>query len=143
MTMIIRTTILAAVVSLAAACGASTETANTTKNAGPTIDPTKMTVKTPTPEATIDMAAMGAEVYEVNCVKCHRADGSGGDVTVDGKELDAASLISEHMSKHDDAKIIHHITEGVPDEGMPAFEGKLSEAQLRAVVAHIRELQHN
>jgi putative copper resistance protein D len=134
---------VAAAAAMAIACGASNETANNAGNTNSPIDPTKMTIKTPTPEATIDLAAMGTKVYEENCVQCHKPDGSGGDVTVDGKELDAASLISEHMTKHDDAKIIKHITEGVPEEGMPAFKDKLSETQLRAVVTHIRELQRN
>lgn len=143
MKVLLKGAILASAVALAAACGASNETAANANKTVNTIDPAKMTVKTPTPEATIDVAAMGSKVYEENCVQCHKPDGSGGDVTVDGKELDAASLISEHMTKHDDAKIIEHISEGVPDDGMPAFKDKLSEAQLRAVVAHIRTLQHN
>lgn len=143
MKMIVRSAVIAAAAALAVACGASNEPAGNANKTTSAIDPSKVTIKTPTPEATIDMAAMGAKVYEENCVKCHKPDGSGGDVTVDGKELDAASLISDHMTKHDDAKIISHITEGVPDEGMPAFKDRLSEAQLRAVVAHIRELQHN
>jgi len=96
---------------------------------------------TPVPKGTIDELAMGAKVYEANCVACHKSDGSGGNVVIEGKTLDAASFLSEHMIKHDEAKLIKHIMEGDEEDGMPAFKDKLSEGELRAVVAHIRELQ--
>ncbi len=97
---------------------------------------------TPIPKASIDELAQGAKVYETNCVACHKPDGTGGDVVIEGKKLDAANFLSEHMLKHDDAELIKDVMNGDEEDGMPAFKDKLSEGELRAVVRHIRELQN-
>ena len=90
------------------------------------------------PTATMDEMASAEKIYMDNCVKCHKEDGAGGKVVIDGKRLKAASLISEHSKKDDDAEIIEHIEEGIPDEGMPAFKDRLSDEQIKMVVKYIR-----
>ncbi len=41
-----------------------------------------------------------------------------------------------------DAKYIDYIENGIPDEGMPAFKGKLTDGEIKDVVIYIRkELQ--
>jgi len=90
----------------------------------------------------IDDLATGRKIYADNCAICHRDTGAGGKVTVDGKTLDPASLTSDKMKKRSDDKLAGEITEGVTDEGMPAFKGKLTDDQIKEVVKFIRkELQ--
>ena len=91
------------------------------------------------PTAAMDEMASAKTIYTDNCVKCHKEDGAGGKVVIDGKRLKAASLISEHSKKDDDAEIIEHIEEGIPDEGMPAFKDRLSDDQIKLVVKYIRK----
>jgi mono/diheme cytochrome c family protein len=81
------------------------------------------------------------ENYVTNCMICHKDTGKGGKVTIDGKSLKVADLTSEKMKKRSDEALAKDIREGVPDEGMPAFEGKLSDDQITSVVAYIRRLQ--
>jgi mono/diheme cytochrome c family protein len=137
MTKFIKIAMIAVAVMFAFAC---TQTGPQTNSQTPN-NAQKAVAATPVPKATIDELAMGANVYEANCVACHKPDGSGGNVVIYGKTLDAASFLSEHMIKHDEAKLIKHIMEGDEEDGMPAFKDKLSEGELRAVVLHIRELQ--
>ncbi len=84
---------------------------------------------------------MGKELYTENCMICHKESGKGGKVTIKGKSLKPADLTSDHMKKMTDDKIFEHISEGIPDEGMPSFKDKLKEDQIRQIVKHIRSLQ--
>jgi len=86
-----------------------------------------------------DELALGESKYTEYCSKCHREDGSGGAIEIEGKMLTPANLVSEKMKKHPDEEFIEHITEGIPDEGMPSFKGELSEDEIKAVVRYIRE----
>ena len=40
-----------------------------------------------------------------------------------------------------DEKLIGYVTNGVVDEGMPAFKGKLTDDEIKMAVAHVRRLQ--
>ncbi len=90
------------------------------------------------PTAAMDEMASAKKIYVDNCAKCHKDDGTGGKVVIDGKTLKADNLTSDNIKKDDDAEIIEHITEGIPDEGMPAFKDRLSEEQIKTVVKYIR-----
>lgn len=92
-----------------------------------------------TQPAAMDEMASAKKLYIDNCVKCHKEDGAGGKVEIDGKTLKAASLISAHSKKDDDAEIYEHISEGIPDEGMPSFKDRLSDEQIKMVVKYIRK----
>jgi len=99
--------------------------------------------KTPLPAATIDELGSGKKVYETNCIICHRADGTGGKVSIEGKNLNVTNLTSDKVKGFSDEKIIGYVMNGIEDEGMPAFKAKLSEGEMRDVVKFIRtELQH-
>ena len=92
-----------------------------------------------TPAATpADEFAMARPLYEQNCAGCHKEDGTGGKMTIEGKTLDVDDLTSEKIKKFDDAKIAKYIHDGIEDEGMPAFKDKLTEAQIREVVRYVR-----
>ena len=95
--------------------------------------------KTPSlPVATVDELASGKKVYETNCMICHRESGTGGRVTIEGKNIKPENLTEDKFKKMADAKLISYIMEGVEDEGMPAFKDKLSEGEMRDVVKYIR-----
>ena len=99
--------------------------------------------KTPLPAATIDELGSGKRVYETNCMICHKSDGTGGKVSMEGKNLNVTNLTSDKVKGFSDEKIIGYVMNGIEDEGMPSFKGKLSEGEMRDLVKYIRsELQH-
>jgi len=109
-------------------------TANTTNSSTP--------AQSPLPAATIDELASGRKVYWVSCQNCHKEDGTGGPMEIEGKKIDPDDLTSAKIKGCSDEKILRYVMNGVPDEGMPAFKGKLSEGEMRDVVKFVRtELQ--
>src|SRR5687768_3843645 len=93
---------------------------------------------TPLPAATIDELASGRKVYADNCTACHKDNGTGGEVVIEGKKLNPDDLSSAKIKGFSDDKILRYIMNGVVDEGMPAFKDKLSEGEMRDVVRYIR-----
>jgi len=83
----------------------------------------------------------GKDLYVAKCMICHKDTGKGGKVTVEGKDLKPADLTSDKMKARSDDKMFKGISEGSPDDGMPAFEDKLSEAQIKAIIKYIHTLQ--
>ena len=114
------------------ACGPGINTNNTkTGSAGP-----------PSPAPTTHELAAEREIYKQNCAKCHQDTGVGGKITVNGKELNPKDLTSDKMKNRSDQKLYEDISEGSPDDGMPAFKTNLSEAEIKSSVHYIRaELQ--
>jgi mono/diheme cytochrome c family protein len=97
---------------------------------------------TPLPTGTIDALASGRTLYSTNCANCHKENGTGGEVVIEGKKLKPDNLTSAEIKGFSDDKIIRYVMNGVEDEGMPAFKGKLSEGEMRDIVHFIRiELQ--
>lgn len=122
------------VIAVAAACTenkTSEQAANADFNAKPS-------ATAPIPAATIDEIASGKKVYEQSCANCHKPDGSGGMIEVEGKKVDADDLTGDKIKKFSDEKILGYIINGIPDEGMPAFKGTLSEGEMRDVVKYMR-----
>jgi mono/diheme cytochrome c family protein len=79
----------------------------------------------------------GADIFSSKCAPCHGADGLAA--TPAGKALRAASFKSPAAVKASDAELIAIVHSG--KNKMPSFQGKLSDDQIKAVVAHIRTLQ--
>jgi cytochrome c6 len=79
----------------------------------------------------------GAELYQSKCQMCHAADGSGN--TPAGKAMKARPFNSPDVVKESDADLITVIKKG--KNKMPAFEGKITDAQIATLVAHIHTLQ--
>ena len=125
---------------LATACsGTST---NVASNNGNTTRASNAPVSSPLPSATIDELASGRKVYQASCANCHKENGTGGEVTIEGTTLKPEDLTSAKIKGFPDEKITRIIMNGIEDDGMPAFKGKLSEAEMRDVVKFIRvELQ--
>ena len=123
-----------------AACGqaANTPVANNTAaktNANTT------NAAPPTSFIPLTVSDSGKDLYARNCMICHKENGTGGKVTIEGKSIDPPDMTTEKMKAKSDDKFVQYITEGFPDDGMPAFKGKLNEDQIKAIVKHVRELQ--
>jgi mono/diheme cytochrome c family protein len=110
----------------ACSSGESTKTQNVSVN------------KSPPPTTPLDELATGQDLYQTNCAKCHQDNGTGGKVTIDGKLLNPKDLTSDRMKARPDKKLIDDITQGSPDDGMPAFKAKLTESEINEVVRYIR-----
>lgn len=76
----------------------------------------------------------GADIYKTRCQMCHGADGMG--MTPAGKALKVPSFKG---LKAPDAELIAAVTHG--KNKMPAYAGKLTDAQIKAVVAYVNILQ--
>jgi cytochrome c6 len=76
-------------------------------------------------------------LYKAKCSVCHSDDGSGSGAT--GKQLGAKDLRSDDVQKQTDAQLNGSISNGVGKK-MPAYKGKLTDDQIKGLVAYIREL---
>jgi len=103
-------------------------------------------VETGTTAASIgEKITAGADLYSVNCVECHGADGEGGVISgVKGLEGFKMKPINSHdeMYTRDDATLFDIINYGQPDLGMTPFGkghgGQLSPGDIDAIVTYIR-----
>ncbi len=87
--------------------------------------------------ATSAWAEPAASVYKTKCAACH---GPAGDAsTPAGKALKVPSFISEQAMKETDANLLTIAKNGKGK--MPAWRDKLSEDQLRDLIAFIRTMQ--
>lgn len=117
---------------------ACTETENTKTT--PANGANKIANTQPTAQPTAaDEFASTRKIYTEKCARCHKDDGSGGKTEIDGTTINAENLTTDKMKKEPDAEYIEHITDGIPGEGMPAFKGKLTEQEIKDVVAFIRK----
>ena len=87
--------------------------------------------------STMVFAQSGADTYKSKCQMCHAADGSGNTPT--GKSTKARPFDSPEVMKLSDDDLIKVTKSG--QGKMPAYAGKLTDDQIKAVVAHIHTLQ--
>lgn len=132
MKQIITVTALCCTAIIVASCSQPTNTNKPAANAA-----------TPAPTPVVSRAPDGKELFALNCMICHKETGKGGKVTIEGKTINPDDLTAEKFKKMTDDKIIGYVTNGVEDEGMPAFKDKMTPEEIRAVVAHVRNLQAN
>jgi mono/diheme cytochrome c family protein len=78
-----------------------------------------------------------ANVYKANCAPCHGA--AGDAATPAGKNFKVPSFSSDLVLKHSDAELITVAKNGKGK--MPAWHDKLSDDQLKDLVAYIHTLQ--
>lgn len=79
----------------------------------------------------------GEDTYKAKCAPCHGTDGLAA--TPAGKALKAASFKTPAIVKAPDSELIGIVKSG--KNKMPAWNGKLTDDQIKAVVAYIRTLQ--
>jgi mono/diheme cytochrome c family protein len=81
--------------------------------------------------------APGADTYKAKCAMCHGADGLAA--TPMAKSMKVVSFKDATMVSATDAQFIASTTDGKGK--MPAYKGKLTDAQIKDVVGYIRTLQ--
>jgi cytochrome c551 len=100
-----------------------------------------VTVVIATPVALL--AADAKTNWANNCAQCHGPDGKAG--TKMGKMLNAKDLTDPKVqAEFTDAKATQSIKEGVKQNGkttMKAFGGKLTDDEIKALVAYVRTLK--
>lgn len=76
-----------------------------------------------------------ADLYQHFCQRCHRKDGKGerGAGGANVPDFSAARF----LERRSDAQLVVSILDGKGD-GMPAFHGKVTEAQARTLAAYVR-----
>ena len=83
---------------------------------------------------TTAFAQSGADTYKAKCLMCHAADGTASGPA--GKSLNVPSF---KASKQTEAEMIAETKAGKGK--MPAFASKLTDAQIKDVVAYVKTLQ--
>jgi len=88
-------------------------------------------------------AADPKALWDANCTQCHGKDGRAD--TKMGKALSAKDLTDPKVQgAFSDAKATESIKNGVKENGkttMKAFGGKLSDDEIKALVAYVRTLK--
>jgi mono/diheme cytochrome c family protein len=81
--------------------------------------------------------------WDANCAQCHGKSGNAD--TKMGKTLNAKNLTDPKVqAAFSDAKATQSIKEGVKENGkttMKAFAGKLTDDEIKALVAYVRTLK--
>jgi mono/diheme cytochrome c family protein len=111
----------------------------------------KATLSTPPQEEThvantiAEKMALGQDLYSVQCVECHGADGEGGEIVgVEGLEGVVVKSISssDEMYTRNDDTLISIVSYGQPNLGMPPFGGsyggELSPSEIEYLVTFMR-----
>ena len=75
----------------------------------------------------------GATIYKAKCQMCHLADGTGN------KGMKVPSFLSPATVKESNADLIAVTKNGKGK--MPAYAGKLTDPEIKDVIAHVRTLQ--
>ncbi len=84
----------------------------------------------PAVDASDSVLVEGRQLYINNCIGCHGSDGGGGT----GSKLNDGTVVANYPDIADQIRLV---AEG--KNQMPAFAGKLSEAELEAVSRYTRE----
>ena len=77
------------------------------------------------------VAQDAAATYKAKCAMCHGADGKGG-------KMGTRDFASAEVKAETDAQLTDTITKGKGK--MPAYGGKLSDADIKGLVTYIRGL---
>jgi len=82
-------------------------------------------------------AQSGESTFKTRCAMCHGADGQAAGPM--GKAMNIPSVKSPDFKKLTESEMIADTTNGKAK--MPAYKGKLTDAQIREVVAYMRSLE--
>jgi cytochrome c6 len=78
----------------------------------------------------------GEAIYKAKCASCHGPDGAGA--TPAGKATKSRDFCSEDVKKETDAEWTAIVVKG--KNKMPAYDKKITDAEIKDVVAYIRGL---
>src|SRR5881396_968815 len=141
---------LIAVLAIASGCGGaktggSSENSSSSSNPGeqsPAPSPAPATESTAGPATTtppVAAADLGTRVFATRCALCHGPDGHGDGVGAKGLKPQPRNFHDRaYMSTRTDAELLATIHSGKGP--MTRWQGVLSEAEMAAVLEHIREL---
>jgi len=82
-------------------------------------------------------AQTAADTYKAKCQMCHGADGSGN--TPAGKSMKTVAFSDPSVKSKSDADLAAITKSG--KNKMPAYSGKLTDAQIHDLIAYIRTLE--
>ena len=94
-------------------------------------------ITTPSPQVPANELAQAGKLYKEVCAHCHKDNGEGGEVFIDGKTFKAPSFKRPSVISDPDSELIEHIRDG--GEYMPAFKDRLTPAQMKELVQFIRK----
>jgi len=81
-------------------------------------------------------AGKGQDIFQEQCVGCHGPDGHAQ--TDMGKKVGAADLTSRAVQQLSDSQIAKVVKNG--KKKMPSFDEKLSDDDIKSVIAYVRQL---
>jgi cytochrome c5 len=88
-------------------------------------------------EASAETLARGAELYAANCQSCH-GGATGGDL----KDIPPPHNANGHTWHHADQQLMNMVLNGISfsleEQKMPAFRDKLTEEEVKAILAYIK-----
>lgn len=82
-------------------------------------------------------AQSAADTYKSKCAMCHGADGSAS--TPAGKAMKTIPVTDPQFTKASDAELFAITKNGKGK--MPAYGGKLTDVQIKELIAHMRSLK--
>jgi mono/diheme cytochrome c family protein len=125
---------------LAAACATASNTPTPTGNSNRTVTVNSGNASAAPPAApSADEPASARSTYGATCANCHKQSGEGGVTELDeGVRIKVPSFKTEDSRRKSDEQLARKIANGDKDEGMPAFQGRLSPEQINALVRFIR-----
>jgi mono/diheme cytochrome c family protein len=85
--------------------------------------------------ASLDTAP-GAQVYAANCVQCHGLDGAGDGFAAAELSIAPTSFRTQRPSL---SRSLSAVRDGIRGTRMAAWTGRLSDAEIVAVAAYVRE----
>lgn len=89
--------------------------------------------------ASAEAVEAGRQLYQQHCVVCHGPSGLGDGPLAASLNRPPADL-RLHVPLHPDSQIYAFISGGFPGSAMPAFAGRLTDAQLWNLVHYLRSL---
>jgi len=78
----------------------------------------------------------GVRIFQEHCIACHGPDGRAQTET--GAKVGAADLTTDAVQRQSDSQLSKIVQNGKGK--MPAFQGKLTDDEMRAVIAYLRQL---
>jgi cytochrome c oxidase subunit 2 len=85
---------------------------------------------------TAPLVARGEKVYNANCGVCHQPNGKGGGAV---KALDGSPVVNDADKNAQILTVLH----GRVPQGMPAWQGKLSETDIAAAITYTKNSWSN